>query len=46
MIENIVNIVFVLHCRDKDIPEQVGKHIIQFSLQVDQTEVLFSNQVG
>ncbi|XP_044195403.1 structural maintenance of chromosomes flexible hinge domain-containing protein 1 isoform X1 [Thunnus albacares] len=32
------------HFRDKEIPEQVGKHIIQFSLLVDKT-VLFSDQI-
>lgn len=33
-------------CRDKDIPELVGKYTIQFSLLVDKTNKLFSNQVG
>ncbi|XP_033494631.2 structural maintenance of chromosomes flexible hinge domain-containing protein 1 [Epinephelus lanceolatus] len=31
--------------RDKEIPEQVGKHIIQFSLRIDKTKVLLSKQI-
>ncbi|KAM7369792.1 hypothetical protein PAMP_011083 [Pampus punctatissimus] len=31
--------------RDKKIPEQGGKYMIQFSLHVDKTKVLFSNQI-
>uniref|UniRef100_A0A8C4HS78 Structural maintenance of chromosomes flexible hinge domain containing 1 n=1 Tax=Dicentrarchus labrax TaxID=13489 RepID=A0A8C4HS78_DICLA len=40
-----VNMVFVFFlCRDKEIPEDAGKHIIQFSLRVNKTKVLFSDQ--
>lgn len=51
----ILGIVFVIagnsdfvffDCRDKDIPEVVGKYTIQFCLLVDKTNKLFSNQVG
>uniref|UniRef100_A0A8C4HNU0 Structural maintenance of chromosomes flexible hinge domain containing 1 n=1 Tax=Dicentrarchus labrax TaxID=13489 RepID=A0A8C4HNU0_DICLA len=41
-----VNMVFVFFlCRDKEIPEDAGKHIIQFSLRVNKTKVLFSDQI-
>uniref|UniRef100_A0A8C3AR98 Structural maintenance of chromosomes flexible hinge domain containing 1 n=1 Tax=Cyclopterus lumpus TaxID=8103 RepID=A0A8C3AR98_CYCLU len=41
-----VNIVYVFfHCRDKEIPELVGKYTIQFSLQMGNGKVLFSNQI-
>nr|CBN82077.1 Structural maintenance of chromosomes flexible hinge domain-containing protein 1 [Dicentrarchus labrax] len=33
------------HFRDKEIPEDAGKHIIQFSLRVNKTKVLFSDQI-
>lgn len=33
------------HFRDKDIPEEVGKHTIQFSLRLDGTKSLFSSQI-
>ena len=42
-----VNIcVCVFHCRDKKVPEQVGKYIIHFSLNIDETNVMRSKQVG
>nr|XP_046226933.1 structural maintenance of chromosomes flexible hinge domain-containing protein 1 isoform X2 [Scatophagus argus] len=34
-----------LYFRDKEIPKQVGQYSVQFSLRVDKTEVLFSNQI-
>lgn len=39
-------IFFFLPYRDKEIPQQVGKYTIKFSLQVDKIKVLSSNQVG
>ncbi|XP_030612265.1 structural maintenance of chromosomes flexible hinge domain-containing protein 1 [Archocentrus centrarchus] len=33
------------HFRDKEIPEEVGKYTIQFSLRVNKTDVLYSNQI-
>uniref|UniRef100_UPI0037E73A68 structural maintenance of chromosomes flexible hinge domain-containing protein 1 n=1 Tax=Semicossyphus pulcher TaxID=241346 RepID=UPI0037E73A68 len=33
------------HFRDKEIPEQVGKYTIQFSLHTDTTKDLFSHQI-
>ncbi|XP_070842775.1 structural maintenance of chromosomes flexible hinge domain-containing protein 1 [Chaetodon trifascialis] len=33
------------HFRDKEIPENVGKQTIQFSLRTDKTNFLFSNQI-
>ncbi|XP_029313476.1 structural maintenance of chromosomes flexible hinge domain-containing protein 1 [Cottoperca gobio] len=41
--ENDNNDLF--HFRDKEIPAQVGKHIIQFSLRIDKMNVLFSKQI-
>uniref|UniRef100_A0A3Q0SBE8 Structural maintenance of chromosomes flexible hinge domain containing 1 n=1 Tax=Amphilophus citrinellus TaxID=61819 RepID=A0A3Q0SBE8_AMPCI len=35
----------VFPCRDKEIPEEVGKYTIQFSLRVNKTDVLYSNQI-
>ncbi|XP_023127166.2 structural maintenance of chromosomes flexible hinge domain-containing protein 1 isoform X1 [Amphiprion ocellaris] len=31
--------------RDKQIPEHAGPHVIQFSLRVDETKLLFSDQI-
>ncbi|XP_042366251.1 structural maintenance of chromosomes flexible hinge domain-containing protein 1 [Plectropomus leopardus] len=31
--------------RDKNIPEQVGRYIIQFSLRIDKAKVLYSKQI-
>ncbi|XP_056220840.1 structural maintenance of chromosomes flexible hinge domain-containing protein 1 [Seriola aureovittata] len=33
------------HFRDKEIPERAGKHIVQFSLRIDATNYLYSNQI-
>ncbi|XP_039473441.1 structural maintenance of chromosomes flexible hinge domain-containing protein 1 isoform X5 [Oreochromis aureus] len=33
------------HFRDKEIPNKVGKHTIQFSLRIDKNDVLYSNQI-
>uniref|UniRef100_A0A671UZU4 Structural maintenance of chromosomes flexible hinge domain containing 1 n=1 Tax=Sparus aurata TaxID=8175 RepID=A0A671UZU4_SPAAU len=38
-------IFFFLPYRDKEIPQQVGKYTIKFSLQVDKIKVLSSNQI-
>uniref|UniRef100_A0AAQ5ZH41 SMC hinge domain-containing protein n=1 Tax=Amphiprion ocellaris TaxID=80972 RepID=A0AAQ5ZH41_AMPOC len=35
----------VFFCRDKQIPEHAGPHVIQFSLRVDETKLLFSDQI-
>uniref|UniRef100_A0A3Q1FDU6 Structural maintenance of chromosomes flexible hinge domain containing 1 n=1 Tax=Acanthochromis polyacanthus TaxID=80966 RepID=A0A3Q1FDU6_9TELE len=37
------NVVFF--CRDKQIPEHAGPHVVQFSLRVDETKQLFSDQI-
>ncbi|XP_073343954.1 structural maintenance of chromosomes flexible hinge domain-containing protein 1 [Pagrus major] len=42
-LENEKNDCF--HFRDKEIPQQVGKYTIEFSLDVDKTQVLSSNQI-
>ncbi|XP_059182783.1 structural maintenance of chromosomes flexible hinge domain-containing protein 1 isoform X2 [Centropristis striata] len=34
-----------LHFRDKEIPEQVGKHTVQFSLRIGGTNELLSDQI-
>ncbi|XP_078137302.1 structural maintenance of chromosomes flexible hinge domain-containing protein 1 isoform X2 [Sander vitreus] len=34
------------HFRDKEIPEHVGKHTIQFFLRINKTNVLYSNQIA
>lgn len=36
----------VFPCRDKEIPKEAGKYIIQFSLRINKVDVLYSNQVG
>uniref|UniRef100_A0A8D0A6M4 Structural maintenance of chromosomes flexible hinge domain containing 1 n=1 Tax=Sander lucioperca TaxID=283035 RepID=A0A8D0A6M4_SANLU len=42
-----INIGFVFfHCRDKEIPEHIGKHTIQFFLRINKTNVLYSNQIA
>ncbi|KAL4001171.1 hypothetical protein ACER0C_006470 [Sarotherodon galilaeus] len=33
------------HFRDKEIPNKVGRHTIQFSLRIDKNDVLYSNQI-
>uniref|UniRef100_A0A3B3UVK3 Structural maintenance of chromosomes flexible hinge domain containing 1 n=1 Tax=Poecilia latipinna TaxID=48699 RepID=A0A3B3UVK3_9TELE len=35
----------LFHCRDKKIPQSVGTYTIQFSLKIEKTEVVFSNQI-
>uniref|UniRef100_A0A8D0A8U5 Structural maintenance of chromosomes flexible hinge domain containing 1 n=1 Tax=Sander lucioperca TaxID=283035 RepID=A0A8D0A8U5_SANLU len=34
------------HFRDKEIPEHIGKHTIQFFLRINKTNVLYSNQIA
>ncbi|XP_034718465.1 structural maintenance of chromosomes flexible hinge domain-containing protein 1 isoform X1 [Etheostoma cragini] len=34
------------HFRDKEIPEHVGKHSIQFLLRINKTNVLYSDQIA
>uniref|UniRef100_A0A3B5AC00 Structural maintenance of chromosomes flexible hinge domain containing 1 n=1 Tax=Stegastes partitus TaxID=144197 RepID=A0A3B5AC00_9TELE len=41
-----ITISFVFLCRDKQIPQHAGQHVIQFALRVDKNNDLLSDQIA